>query len=640
MNSYGFVRAACVTFEVTVANPRVNADKIIEHVKKAAQNNASVILFPELCLTAYTCGDLFLQRVLIRSAEEEFARVMRETSAVEALVCVGLPIPFGSALYNCAAIFCKGELLGIVPKMNIPNYSEFYEARHFSRWPGGRERISFAGQETFVGDGLLFRCEDFSELVVGAEICEDLWVPLSPSAALARSGATLILNPSASDEVIGKSGFRRTLVSAQSAKLICAYMYADAGVGESPTDLVFAGHNLVAENGAVLAESKKYTEGILYADIDIERLAAERRRTTTFALNGFGCDALIRDYSLVLDTPAFKLNRHVERRPFVPSDKDLLGERCEEILTMQSQSLATRILRSGAKTVELGLSGGLDSTLALIVCARAMDRLGRPRTDIVAVTMPGFGTTKRTLGNAEALAEAYGAELLHIDITDAVVQHFKDIGHNAENRDVTYENAQARERTQILMDLANQRGGFVVGTGDLSELALGWSTYNGDHMSMYGVNCGVPKTLVRYIVEYEAGQSGAELSRVLNDILDTPVSPELLPSDQGRISQKTEDIIGPYELHDFFLYYFVRFGFSPKKIIFLGAHAFAGEYDSLTIRKWLRVFIERFFRSQFKRSCLPDGPKIGTVTLSPRGDWRMPSDADAALWLSELDSAE
>ncbi len=630
----GFLRVAAATPEIRVADCRFNAENIIRLAKEADEKGASVTIFPELCITAYTCSDLFLQKTLLDGAKDALMQIVKASEELETLLAVGLPIKKDASLYNCAAVIHKGKILGIVPKKNIPNYSEFYEARHFSSGISSG-KIEINGDEIFFGSDVIFCCKNIPELKIGFELCEDLWVPNSPSTRLAGLGATLVCNLSASDEVIGKADFRRSLVSIQSAKLIAGYVYADAGWGESSTDMIFAGHNLICENGAVLVESKLFQTGLIFADMDLQRICHERRRTTTF-------QNLCEEIEMIpfeLKIRDLDLKREFPQTPFVPSGKKDLDERCEEILSMQARGLAKRISHTNAKTAVIGLSGGLDSTLALIASVHAFDILGRDRKGIVCVTMPCFGTTSRTKNNALELAKAYGTDFEEINISKAVHQHFEDIGQDFNNHDVTFENSQARERTQVLMDVANKTGGLVVGTGDLSELALGWATYNGDHMSMYAVNASIPKTLVRHLVSYEAGKSGGKLREVLLDILDTPVSPELLPPDEnGKISQKTEELVGPYELHDFFLYYFVRFGYPPKKILRIAKLAFAGKYDETEIKKWLSIFVRRFFAQQFKRSCLPDGPKVGTVTLSPRGDFRMPSDACARLWLEELEN--
>ena len=548
---------------------------------------------------------------------------------------MGVPVAFREALYNCAAVIFKGKLLALVPKVNIPNYSEFYEARHYTSGKNTDFEIEYAGRKTVLTDKVLFQNKNMPDFTIGVEVCEDLWVAESPSIALAKSGATVICNPSTSDDTIGKAEYRRSLVRMQSGKLCCAYIYTDSGFGESTTDTVYSAQNIICENASLLSESERFTTGITYADIDVQKLMGERRRMSTFCSDNENVRRIYFDMPLT-DT---KLSRKFEQTPFVPSAKDDLSRRCKEIITMQATGLATRLAHTGIKNVVLGLSGGLDSTLALIVCVHAFDMLGIDRKNIHTVTMPCFGTTKRTKSNAEKLAEAYNVSFEEINITAAVRQHFIDIKHDESVTDITYENSQARERTKILMNLSNKYGGLVIGTGDLSELALGWATYNGDHMSMYAVNVSIPKTLVRYLTAYEAEISEGELKTVLLDVLDTPVSPELLPPDKnGEIAQKTEDVVGPYELHDFFLYYFVRFGFTPSKIYYLAKHSFAGKYNNDTIKKWLVTFLKRFFSQQFKRSCLPDGPKVGSVTLSPRSDWRMPSDASVRIWLDELEN--
>lgn len=632
----GFVKIAAATPDLRVADCAYNASEIVKLAKQAAAKGAHLVVFPELCLTGYTCGDLFLQRTLLDGALAALDTVCRETAALNAAVVVGLPLVHQGKLFNVAAVLCGGKIEGIVPKQFIPNYSEFYEARHFVSGAGVPfQTISLLGQDTLFagGEPLLFQCADMPEFTLGVEICEDLWVANPPSTRLAQAGATVIVNLSASDEIIGKASYRRDLVRQQSARLLCAYLYADAGFGESTQDLVFAGHDLIAENGALLAESKLFDRGVIYADIDVQRLTHERRRMNTFVTEQNPAVAALPVHPGANDLT----DRTFPRTPFVPASKALRDERCEEILSLQATGLATRLRHTHAKTAVVGLSGGLDSTLALIVLVHAFDMLGLDRKGILAVTMPCFGTTARTKGNAEKLADAYGVTLQTVDIKAAVDQHFSDIGQSKDDLSVTFENGQARMRTLVLMNLANKTGGMVVGTGDLSELALGWATYNGDHMSMYGVNASIPKTLVRYLVAYEADRTMGELSDVLYDVLDTPVSPELLPPKDGEISQKTEDLVGPYELHDFFLYYMLRFGYPPRKIYRIARKTFAGVYDDATIKKWLVTFVRRFFTQQFKRSCLPDGPKVGTVTLSPRGDWRMPSDACAALWLSEAE---
>ncbi len=628
----GFFKAAAATPSIKVADCEYNKDAILDLMGKAEKRGVGAVVFPELCLTGYTCGDLFRDRTLITAAQKALGDILTQSKKMNLLAVIGLPVPVGANLYNAAAVICRGHLLGLAAKSSIPNYSEFYEARHFTPAPDYVE-VQFCGETVPLGNSLIFKCESMPELVVGVEICEDLWVPCPPSAQLAQCGATLILNPSASDEIIGKAPYRRSLVKDQSARLISAYAYADAGEGESSTDLVYSGHNVIAENGTVLAESQQFTTGLTIADIDLQRMLQERLRTTTWSNAGEAYEV-----SFDMDLPKLKIERKFPALPFVPDDKKDLSERCETILNLQACGLKTRLKHTGSKCVTIGVSGGLDSTLALLVIVRAFDVLQLDRKGVMAVSMPGFGTTKRTKNNAQHLCELLGVTFQEIPIGSAVTQHFNDISHDPDVHDVTYENSQARERTQVLMDLANQCGGFVIGTGDLSELALGWATFNGDIMSMYSVNCSIPKTLVRHLVHHAALTSGEELCALLEDVLDTPVSPELLPPVNGVISQKTENIVGPYELHDFFLYYMLRFGFTPTKIFHMAQSAFAGTYDDATIKKWLTTFYKRFFMHQFKRSCLPDGPKVGSVTLSPRGDWRMPSDASSKLWLDEIEA--
>lgn len=632
---YGFVKVAGATPKIRVADCEFNANQIIAQINEAEKNGASLVVFPELCVTGYTCSDLFLQSALLNAAKDAVKKIVFETAELDIISIVGTPIALRQSLFNCAVVIYKGKILGIVPKINIPNYSEFYEARHFTSGKDFDEGLfEFNGfDNVYFGSNLIFACRQMPDFSFAVEICEDLWTPESPSVELALSGANIICNLSCSDDVIGKAQYRRNLVKMQSGKLICGYIYSDSGFGESTTDMVFSGQNIISENASILAESKRFTTGIIYADVDVAKLSSERRRTNTFPHKK---DNFVIEFDMNLKRT--RLSRTFPQMPFVPADKTDLANRCEEIITMQATGLATRLAHTRIKNVVLGLSGGLDSTLALIVCVHAFDMLFLDRKNIHTVTMPCFGTTKRTKSNAQLLAEAYGVSFEDIDITLAVRQHFSDINHNESITDITYENSQARERTQILMDLSNKYSGLVIGTGDLSELALGWATYNGDHMSMYAVNVSIPKTLVRYLTAYEAEKSEGILKNVLLDVLDTPVSPELLPPDNnGEIAQKTEDVVGPYELHDFFLYYLVRFGFSPSKIYYLAKQSFEGKYDNPTIKKWLTVFIKRFFSQQFKRSCLPDGPKVGSVTLSPRGDWRMPSDASVNLWLKDLE---
>ena len=579
---------------------------------------------------------------MLKAAEKAVLKIKNETKDLDIVFVIGVPIAVKQSLYNCGVVICKGEILGAVPKVNIPNYSEFYELRHFTSGKNVEEHIVYAGDGWIeLSDTQYFVCKDMDDFSFGVEICEDLWVAESPSIRLAQSGASIICNLSCSDDLIGKAQYRRDLVKMQSAKLCCGYIYCDAGFGESTTDMVFSAQNVIAENGTIVSESCRFNNGITYADIDVERLMSERRKTNTYI------DYIPDRDSYYYVSKDFDINkrdtvltRTFPCTPFVPSDKSDLENRCEEILTIQATGLATRLAHTGIQNVVLGLSGGLDSTLALIVCVHAFDMLSLDRKNIHTVTMPCFGTTKRTKSNAEKLAEAYGVSFEEINITLAVRQHFSDIGHDESVTNITYENSQARERTQILMDLSNKYNGLVIGTGDLSELALGWATYNGDHMSMYAVNSSIPKTLVRYLTAYEAQKSNGPLKEVLLDVLDTPVSPELLPPDKnGEIAQKTEDVVGPYELHDFFLYYLVRFGYAPSKIYYMAKLSFKDKYSEETIKKWLTVFIKRFFSQQFKRSCLPDGPKVGSVTLSPRSDWRMPSDASVKAWLDELENA-
>ena len=637
----GFIKVAAGTPKIRVADCAYNAEQIIQMMRDAAASGVKVLCLPELCVTGYTCGDLFLEDTLLQGAEDALSRILAETKELDLLTAIGLPVrsKWDHKLYNCAAVVCKGELLGLSPKVNIPNYGEFYEGRWFASGAGQEVNVSLCGRALVeMCPRRLYACESVPELIVGVEICEDLWSPEPPSAGLAQAGATLILNLSASDEVAGKAAYRRQLTANQSARLVCGYVYADAGEGESTTDLVFAGHNLIAENGVILAE-KRFGTGLTVSEIDLARLVFERRRRNTFRTfdesRGYGRG------TFALETAETVLTRPVAKNPFVPADAGDRKARCEEILTIAALGLKKRLEHTRAACAVVGLSGGLDSTLALLITARAMDLLGRSRTDILAVTMPCFGTTSRTKSNAQVLAERIGADFRTVDIGEAVKVHFRDIGQSMEDLSVTFENGQARERTQVLMDLANQRGGLVIGTGDLSELALGWATYNGDHMSMYGVNASIPKTLVRHLTAYAAEEvqdSDPQLAAVLRDILDTPVSPELLPPKEGEIAQKTEDLVGPYELHDFFLYYAIRWGFPPRKVFRLALLALEADYGREAIRKWLKNFYRRFFSQQFKRSCLPDGPKVGSLALSPRGDWRMPSDSVNALWLAEAEN--
>lgn len=635
----GFVSVACVTPHVTVAGIKENTEEIKSWMELASEEQVDVCVFPELCITGFTCGDLFYSDLLLRQAKEALVELAAHTKNLDGIYFVGLPFSHKGKIYNVAAALNKGKILGLVPKTNLPNYGEFYEARQFTP---GKEDMDYieAGlnQEDSVclGTNQYFRCREVENLVIGAEICEDLWVPNPPSVEMALNGATLIVNLSASDELTGKRSYRKELVKHQSAALYCGYAYASAGIGESTQDVVYSGHSLICENGSCLMESEPFEEGMIVSEIDVNTIAFRRRTMNTFTARA---DFAITESDFSLKVKETELSRYVDPTPFVPSNEAERSERCEEILNIQSYGLRKRLSHTGCKTAVVGISGGLDSTLALLVTARAFDLLELDHSGIIAVTMPGFGTTDRTYQNALSMIEALHATLKEVDIRPAVLQHFKDIEQEESVHDVTYENSQARERTQILMDIANKGNGMVIGTGDLSELALGWATYNGDHMSMYGVNTSVPKTLVRHLVKYYADECSSEkLKNVLYDVLDTPVSPELLPPENGTISQKTEELVGPYELHDFFLYHLVRLGQEPKKIYRLARIAFGKEYDDDTIKKWLKTFLRRFFAQQFKRSCLPDGPKVGTVALSPRGDWRMPSDAVASQWLLEMES--
>ena len=636
----GFIKVAAGTPQIKVADCRHNAEACFTLMREAAKQGVKVLVLPELCLTGYTCGDLFLHDTLLQGAEEALATVLEATRNLDMVTALGLPVrnKWDNKLYNCAAVIHKGEILGLVPKTALPNYGEFYEGRWFASGQGVEAYIRLCGQDVDLCARQLFGCQSMPNLVIGVEICEDLWGTQPPSGLLSAAGATVMLNLSASDEVVGKAEYRRALVTGQSARLVCGYVYADAGEGESTTDMVFTGHNLIAENGALLGE-RRFACGLTVSEIDVDRLVYERRRMNTYTASKEALE--IGRVNFDLDTEETRLTRRFSPTPFVPEDSADRAERCDEILKIAALGLKRRLEHTHAAAAVVGLSGGLDSTLAILIAAVAMKLLDRPASDIIAVTMPCFGTTDRTRDNAVELAGRLGATLKRIDIGEAVKQHFKDIGQSMDNHDVTFENGQARERTQVLMDIANQCGGLVVGTGDLSELALGWATYNGDHMSMYGVNASIPKTLVRHLVSFVAGDKVAEdprLSHVLEDILDTPVSPELLPAVGGEIAQRTEDLVGPYELHDFFLYYIIRWGFPPRKVFRLAEQALGDRYDRSVILKWLKNFYRRFFAQQFKRSCLPDGPKVGSVTLSPRGDWRMPSDASARLWMEELET--
>ena len=631
----GFVKVAAVTPDIRVADVEFNKEQICRKMDEAAASGAKIIVFPELCVTGYTCSDLFTQDVLLDHAREVLTEIAAHTRDMDALVFVGAPLAVDGELYNVAAAKNHGEILGLTTKKFLPNYGEFYEMRQFREGPEKAREIEFDGGMVPFGPNILFTAKQMEHLIVAAEICEDVWSPVPPSIEAVREGATVIVNCSASDETIGKATYRESLIEGQSARLIAGYIYSNAGEGESTTDLVFGGHNLIAENGTILAESKRFENGIIYSEIDVNRLMSERRKNTTFKT---AKERTLTRVPFDIEITETELTRVFPSRPFVPSENRERAKRCEEILTIQAMGLKKRLEHTHAKCAVVGISGGLDSTLALLVTAKAFDALGLGRKHIISVTMPCFGTTDRTYNNACKMSLSLGAELREVPIAAAVMQHFKDIGHDPEDHSVTYENSQARERTQVIMDIANANGGMVIGTGDMSELALGWATYNGDHMSMYGVNASVPKTLVRHLVQYYADTTDdKELQEVLYDVLDTPVSPELLPPKDGKIAQKTEDLVGPYELHDFFLYYFLRFGYAPSKIYRIAKYSFAGEYDDETIYKWLRTFCWRFFVQQFKRSCLPDGPKVGTVALSPRGDWRMPSDACVASWMRDLE---
>ena len=637
---HGFIRVAAATPVIRVADCGYNTDRIIEMIEEAQKQEIKLVVFPELCITGYTCGDLFLQDTLLRQAVESVKRIADFTKGLDPVVVVGLPYLVKGKLYNVAAIIQDGRVLGLIPKISIPNYTEFYEARHFTSGIVDPISIRFLGEEVYFGARILFQNKEMPEFVLGVEICEDLWIPQSPSVSHCIAGATVVANLSASDELTGKDAFRRELVKNQSAKLVCGYLYADAGEGESTTDVVFAGHNLIAENGTLLAESVIFQNGMISTELDLGKLKSERMRMHTYLGQNTNPYQVI-PFSFCQigsELPQLTLTRRIDPAPFVPSDQSDREKRCQDIINIQAHGLKKRLAHINGSCAVLGISGGLDSTLALMVTDRAFELLGYDKKGIIAVTMPCFGTTDRTYQNAVELAKCLGVTLMEIPIREAVELHFRDIGHDINQQDLTYENSQARERTQVLMDLAGKYNGFVVGTGDMSELALGWATYNGDHMSMYGVNASVPKTLVKYLVEYFAKTSeNRRLREVLKDILNTPVSPELLPPKDGEISQRTEDIVGPYELHDFFLYYILRFGYEPSKVYHLAKYAFNNRYNDKEILKWLKVFYQRFFSQQFKRSCLPDGPKVGSVSVSPRGDLRMPSDASATLWIKELD---
>lgn len=634
----GYVRVEVVTPDIKVADCIFNTEQICSRIDKAYDAQVSVIVFPEMCITGYTCNDLFLQDTLLSDAQKSLATITEYTKGKNMLTVVGLPFECCNKLYNVAAVIKDGVILGLVPKKYIPNYNEFYERRQFTEGFDKAVKVCVAGQQTYMGSRILFRCSDFEKLVVGVEICEDLWTPLPPSVSHAMNGATLIVNPSASNETVGKEDYRRSLVTGQSARLVCAYAYASSGDGESTQDIVFGGHDIIAENGTLLAETSLFANNSVINDIDFDRINSERRRMSTFTSATDNDEYTVVDFSLA-GTEYTSLVRFIDPHPFVPENEATRNKRCEAILSIQAMGLKKRLAHIGCKNVVIGISGGLDSTLALLVAVRAYGLLGLDMSGIHAVTMPGFGTTDRTYDNAIKMIKSLGCTFHEISIRESVTRHFEDIGHDINVHDVTYENGQARERTQILMDIANKVNGIVIGTGDMSELALGWATYNGDHMSMYGVNASVPKTLVRHLVRYYAEVlADSTLAKVLYDVLDTPVSPELLPPDEnGQIEQKTEDLVGPYELHDFFMYYILRFGIHPAKLYRIACAAFRPDYSEETILKWLKTFYRRFFAQHFKRSCLPDGPKVGTVAVSPRGDLRMPSDACARIWLKELD---
>lgn len=660
MNKIGLVRAAAVTPVLKVANPDFNTEEIIKCAKEADKNGAGIILFPELCISGYTCGDLFYQEFLYNKSMEGLKKIADATKKLSAVVVVGFYMRLENNLFNCAALLQDGKIKGIVPKMFLPNYKEFYEARWFA--PGNRILERVKSVHLFGYDipfGNIIFVDEENDLKLGIEVCEDLWVPITPGSLLALNGAHILLNSSASNETVAKSDYRRNLVSMDSAKNICGYVYASSGVHESTTDLVFGGHNLIAENGSVLSESSLFerNSSIIYGDLDYERIKFERsygqnfEESTSAYSSRTAFEKVVLSPVRFLDVNKDALHRQYQKNPFVPSDPANVDQRCKEIFSIQAAGFAKRMEHTRSRKAIVGISGGLDSTLALLVCAETFKLIGKDPKDIIAVTMPGFGTTGKTYNNAQTIMKLLGTDMREISIREAVLQHFSDIGHNPSCHDVTYENSQARERTQILMDIANKEGGLVVGTGDLSEVALGWSTYNGDHMSMYGVNASVPKTLVRFVIKWvmdnrlsgpneEKGFSldNDLLRRTLQDIMDTPISPELLPPDEtGEIAQKTEDTVGPYILHDFFMFYTIRYGMSPKKLLYIARTTFADEYSEEFIKKWLIVFYRRFFSQQFKRSCIPDGPKVGSVSLSPRGDWRMPSDADSSVWLKELE---
>ncbi len=633
----GFVKVAAITPNVKVADVDYNCQEIVKRIQEAAQKDAKVMVFPELSITGYTCQDLFLQDALLEAAKSGLKTIKNYSRNIDGIIFVGLPLDFNGKLYNVAAAISRGKIKGIVPKIYLPNYSEFYEARHFMSGKDIQTTIVIDGEEIPFRTNQIFTCEDMPSLRIAVELCEDLWVPNPPSVNHCLEGANVIVNLSASDQIIGKARYRRNLVNSQSARLVCGYIYTSAGPSESTQDVVYSGHNIISENGKILSESKLFGEEMTVSEIDTKYLEAERRKMTTYQTSQNSENRYVYT-NFALEIIETNLTRIIEPKPFVPSMIAERELRSNEILTIQAMGLKKRLEHIGCKTAVIGISGGLDSTLALLVTAKAFDYLGLDRKGIVAVTMPGFGTTDRTYDNAVRLIKEIGATFKEVSIVNAVEQHFKDIDQDQNNHDVTYENSQARERTQILMDIANKENGIVIGTGDLSELALGWATYNGDHMSMYAVNVSIPKTLVRYLVQYYADTCEKDvLSKTLYDVLDTPVSPELLPPTKGEISQKTEDLVGPYELHDFFIYHMLRLQQSPAKIYRLAKIAFTNQYSDEEILKWEKIFCKRFFAQHFKRSCLPDGPKVGSVAVSPRGDLRMPSDASAAMWLKELE---
>ncbi len=634
---HGFIKVAAATPRIKVADTSFNTSQILTKISEAYTQGARIIVLPELCITGYTCQDLFSQELLLAGALDGLKSIRKATADMEALIFVGMPMEKSGKIYNVAAVLFKGSVLGFVPKSNIPMYNEFYEGRNFTAGNEQAEDILFDGAWVPFGTDILFEVQEgvLKGLSVACEICEDLWVPVSPSLKHGLAGANVIVNLSASSETVGKDAYRNMLVKSTSARLMAGYIYCSAGEGESTQDLVFGGHNMICENGVILAEGKRFSCDVVCADLDINRLRHERRKMSTY---NSGNNVQHRRVAITFTEQETKLDRHFEAMPFVPNDAGTRAQRCEEILSIQAYGLKKRLEHTGCKHAIIGISGGLDSTLAMLVIVKAFDLLGYDRANVHAITMPCFGTTDRTYDNACTLTRTLGATLEEIDIKESVTLHFRDIQQDNDNHNVTYENSQARERTQILMDIANRENGMVIGTGDMSELALGWATYNGDHMSMYGVNAGVPKTLVRHLVAFYADTCGNDtLAKVLRDVLDTPVSPELLPPVDGVISQKTEDLVGPYELHDFFLYYMLRWGFAPAKVYRVACQAFAGQYEETVILKWLKVFYRRFFTQQFKRSCLPDGPKVGSVGVSPRGDLRMPSDACMTLWMAELD---